>query len=862
MLPSDAKPAWGDVGPLRHALSGIRVVELAEGIAGGYCGKLFADLGAEVVKIERPSGDSLRQCPVGPAGPGGRYRGGAFLHLNTNKHSVLLDTNHDGQVQLERWIGGADVVIESTEAATPGQLSTWGLTWAAVHEQAPRVSVVSVTGFGTTGPYAGYRWDDIIAQAVSGTLLLQGRTDQDPLRLPGYLGLYFVGHVAALGALAAVARAGGTGLGSFVDCSAMEALASVPARQAPVLSLQYRGGIPPATDLVASTATLIPTGVFPCGDGYMAMMSTPQQLGEMLDVLDDEQVRAVFAHPDAFERPETKEVLDVVVYTWLLGRTRAEATAEAQDAGWPLAGINSPEEVLNANHLHQRGFWVHADDPAAGSLDLPGPWCRFAEGGWALRRLAPDVDQHDLDEPAARAESGSPPARPSRSTGSTGSAAPAAPAAPPPSPPLDGIRVVDLTTVWAGPYATMLLADLGAEVIRVENPWVLPPTTKGYHARPVLSNPGFLGSMYGPVAAGQPDRPWNRHAMNNSLARNKLSCTIDTRRPEGRELVMRLAEGSDVFIENFKTSGLAHIGISVSELQARNPKLIIVRMPPAGLTGDWSGYTGFGAQFDGLTGLLWLSGHRGADLTSSPATTYMDAASGPAAAWATLAALRYRAATGRGQVVEVAQSENIINHLGDILVDMQLGLAPERLGNRDRWKAPQGLYRCRGEQAWIAISVANDEAWRSLANAIGQPELGSDPRFADVPSRLAWHDELDKLIEAWSLERAPQEAFHVLQRAGVAAGPLLDDQAFVHDPQVVDRQWLQPLHSADVGTHLHPGLAFRGVPQVWRRGSPVLGEDNEYVYKELLGVSDSDFERYRKEQILADDYLAPDGTPY
>jgi crotonobetainyl-CoA:carnitine CoA-transferase CaiB-like acyl-CoA transferase len=470
------------------------------------------------------------------------------------------------------------------------------------------------------------------------------------------------------------------------------------------------------------------------------------------------------------------------------------------------------------------------------------------------------LGQHQADEPATPAPA---------PAASNGEAPRPAPAPPPPAapgaaelPPLDGVRVVDLTTVWAGPYATMLLADLGAEVIRVENPWVLPPTTKGYRARPVLTNPGFLGSMYGPVAPGQPDRPWNRHAMNNSLARNKLSCTIDTRQAEGRELVMRLAEVSDVFIENFKASGLAHMGIQISELQARNPQLIVVRMPPAGLTGDWSGYTGFGAQFDGLTGLLWLLGHRGADLTSSPATTYMDAASGPAGAFATIAALRYRAATGRGQLIEVAQSENIINHLGDILVDMQLGLAPERLGNRDRWNAPQGLYRCRGEQSWVAVSVADDEAWRALATAIGEPELGSDPRFAGATGRMARHDELDKLIEAWTTERTPAEAFHALQAAGVAAGPLLGDEAFVDDAQIRARQWLHPLHSADVGTHLHPGFAFRGVPQVWRRGSPVLGEDNEYIYKQLLGVSDADFERYRQMKMLADDYLAPDGTPY
>ena len=297
-----------------------------------------------------------------------------------------------------------------------------------------------------------------------------------------------------------------------------------------------------------------------------------------------------------------------------------------------------------------------------------------------------------------------------------------------PTPPLSGIRIVDLTTVWSGPYATLLLADLGAEVIRVENPWVLPPTTKGYEARPTISNLGFLGSMYGPGVPDRPDRPWNRHAMNNSLARNKLSCTIDTRRPEGRELLLRLADRSDVFIDNFRAGGLSRIGLHASELQARNPRLVVVQMPATGLTGEWAGYTGFGAQFDGLTGMLWLCGPLDSELMTSPGTTYMDAASGPGAAFAVMAALRYRQGTGRGQFVEFDQSENILNHLGDVFVDCQLGVAPRRWGNRDPWRAPQGLYRCRGEEQWLAISVGDDAAWRALAGAMGREELG--PRSA------------------------------------------------------------------------------------------------------------------------------------
>ena len=203
--------------------------------------------------------------------------------------------------------------------------------------------------------------------------------------------------MAALGALAAVVSAESTEQGCFVDCAAVEALATLPARATTLLAYQYRDGAPGPSLVDAASETLIPSGVHPCADGYVAMMSTPQQLGEMLEVLDDDALRAAFARPDAFERGETKEAIDAALYPWLLARTRAEATAEAQRAGWPLAGVNTPAEVLEAEHLCQRGFWVHTDDPGRVRSNLPGPPCRFAEGGWSIRRLAPDLGEHDHD---------------------------------------------------------------------------------------------------------------------------------------------------------------------------------------------------------------------------------------------------------------------------------------------------------------------------------------------------------------------------------------------------------------------------------------------------------------------------------
>jgi crotonobetainyl-CoA:carnitine CoA-transferase CaiB-like acyl-CoA transferase len=567
----------------------------------------------------------------------------------------------------------------------------------------------------------------------------------------------------------------------------------------------------------------------------------------MLAVLDDDDLRAAFAYPDAMTRGETKEILDAALYPWLLSHTRAELTAVAQAAGWPFAGVNAPAEVLGADHLHQRGYWVETVGPAGEPMWLPGPPYRLAEGGWRFHRGAPALAEDDVtasDSPVAPA--------PARARGP----------ADPGSPPLRGIRVLDLTTVWSGPFLTLLLADLGAEVIRLENPSVFPPTTKGYVPRPAdIASLGHLLGMYAPAVEGRPDRPYNRHAMNNSIARNKLSCTLDPRRPEGRDLLLRLVEQSDVFVENLKTSALHRMGIHESELLERNPRLIVVRVPPAGLTGDWAHYSGFGAQFDGLSGLAWITGHHDSELVDTPATTYMDAATGPAGAFAVLAALHYREGTGRGQLVEVAQIENVIAHLGDVYADLQLGIEPRRFGNRDAHRAPQGIYRARGECRWLALTVDGDEAWAALAALMGRAELASDARFSRADARLAHVDDLDGVVGAWVAEQDVVEAFHALQAAGVAAAPVLDEALLAADPNVAHRGWLRPLASTDVGSFLHTGPAFAGVPQAWDRGAPVLGEDNEYVFKKVLGLDDDTYRALAAAGVIVDDYLDADGNP-
>jgi crotonobetainyl-CoA:carnitine CoA-transferase CaiB-like acyl-CoA transferase len=812
---------------MRQLLSDVTVLELANDPAGSYCGKVFADLGADVVKVETPAGDPQREHPE-------RYQ-----HLNTNKRAVRIADDDAGRAQLLDLAGAVDVVIESKGA---GDLAGFGLDRAEVRDRFPHLVVTTISGFGTTGPYADYTWSDLTAQTAAWVTFPQGRSLDVPVRTPRVAALCSVGHTAAVGALAGARRARASGAGAHVDVAAFEALGSIPARVCRYLGWEYAEHEP--LGLAANAAdTLLPVGVFPCADGYVSMMSTPQQLKEMLEVLDDDALKEAFARPDAFSNPETKEILDIALYPWLFEHTRAEATAKAQAGQWPLAGVYSPAEVMDADHFHQRGFWVDCDDPVLGRVLLAGAPYRFDEGGWRLHRPAPAPPT----EPRVELRR---PERPATGTRS------------PETPPLRGIRVLDFTTVWSGPYLTQLLADHGAEVIRVENPSVFPPTTKGYLPRPPDTMLlGSLLSMYAPAVEGVDDRPYNRHAMNNSIARNKLSCTIDPRRPEGLELLMRLVEQSDVFVENLKMSTLHQIGIHESQLLDRNPRLLVLRIPPAGLTGDYANYTGFGAQFDGLSGFAQLIGHHDGPMVETPATMYMDAATGPAGAFAVLAGLHYRDATGRGQLIELAQIENVLSQLGDAFVDVQLGRDTPREGNRDPEQAPQGIYVCNEQESWLAITARNDAEWRALARVIGRADLLDDPRFATVAGRYEHHDELDRAISEWTATQELTAAFHTLQQAGVTAAPQFTEAMLADDPHVAAREWIRPMTSRDVGTYPHIGYAFQGLPQVWDRGAPVLGEDNDYVFRKLLQLDDEEYQRLADAKVIVDDYLDADMNP-
>jgi len=399
--------------------------------------------------------------------------------------------------------------------------------------------------------------------------------------------------------------------------------------------------------------------------------------------------------------------------------------------------------------------------------------------------------------------------------------------------PLYGVRILDLTMAWAGPYATRLLGDMGAEVIKVE----------------AVNNWDLLRSF-----TGQPptvERVWDKSPYFNHVNRDKYGCVLDLSQEKGRELFLRLAAISDVVIENFRAEVMENLGLTYETLSAANPQLIVVSMPGHGSTGPERDFIAYGTNVEQLSGLCHLTGYEGGP-PQKTGISYGDPMAGIAAAGAIALALWDRRRSGRGQYVEVAQRENLINMIGEQVVAYSMtGREPARRGNRDSSMAPHGCYPCRGEDQWLTIACEDDAQFAALCQAMGRPELASDARFADVVSRYRNQDALDGEIAAWTRVQSKEEAAEALQAAGVPASPVLSAPEVFEDPHLRARGFFETVaHSvAGVWEVEGPHWRFSEAPAHIRLPAPAFGEHNGYVFRELLGLSEDEVARLEAEGV-------------
>jgi len=427
--------------------------------------------------------------------------------------------------------------------------------------------------------------------------------------------------------------------------------------------------------------------------------------------------------------------------------------------------------------------------------------------------------------------------------------------------PLEGIRVVDITVIYAGPFATMNLADWGAEVIRVESIKHFQVLTRGGMARPpqeIVSNPVRTGGLATYCKRDVSFRPWNRWTLFNAHARNKLSCTMDLTQPKGKELFKNLIEVSDVFPESNAPHVTENLGLTYDVLKAVNPKLIMLSMPGFGSYGPYKYYRSLGVHQECFIGHTFLRGYPDSDPSTTTTLYHADEAAGATAALAVLMALYYRNRTGKGQFIDMAQAEATMPHLGEAIMDYTMNKRVQTSsGNRLPGAAPCGCYQCQDEDRWINITVTSDEEWEGLCRAMHNPEWTKDEKFSDSLSREKNQDEMDKYIQEWTKKYNHYDLMHILQNEGVPAGPVIFEDDAYTDPHLKERGFFEEMHHEECGTHLYPGLSWRmsKTPNRLRLPPVRLGEHNEYVYKQILKISDKEYEELEKEGHIGMDYV-------
>jgi crotonobetainyl-CoA:carnitine CoA-transferase CaiB-like acyl-CoA transferase len=765
-----------------------RVLEISddEG-AAAWCGQLFARAGFEVTKAE-----SARRPAPDPA---------SDVFLNAGKSRVAAEL---GSAELLVLAAGHDLVVTDASVADTRQHGLLDL---------PAEIVASITPFGLTGPYAGWAATDATLMALGGHTFLSGDAGRAPLTMPGRYPAYQAGNfafVAAGASLLARAR-------SRIEVSVLECLATLH---------QFTDTMWTEDGIIRSRhgnrwENLYPLTLLPARDGWVQVNITPGFWAPFTKMIGREELSAD-GHPWTVSENRVRDAdeIDRVILEAIGSWPKERVFREGQGT-WrvPVGYVQTMREVLDDPHLAERKFWQPGSGPAGpagGPVVVPGSPYRFH----------PHAAQPASPEPARKASGQETPAR--QHGGEL---------------PLHGIRILDMSHVWAGPLAARLLADLGADVIKVDAPGrragALAPADPGEAAAPGL-------------------RPWNRQPLNNKLNRNRRSLGVDLKAPEGRDIFLRLAERADLVIENFSARVLPSLGLGQEVLAQRNPRLVHVAMPGFGLSGPYAPYVAFGPSTEPMTGLGALMGYSD-DQPRVPSTAVLDAMSGTLAAVAAIDALLARQRTGAGSLVELSQHEGGILYYGEYQVRRQLdGREPPRPGNADPACAPSGIYRCAGADEWIAVAARTEEQWRSLATLAGAG-WGDDDRFAGMDARIAHREVLDGAIGDVTRRWDKFELMSALQQAGVAAGAVLSAPEWLSDPHLQARDYYSHLADADRPPRVGDGLPvlINGRRDYgWWRRAPMLGEHNTEILEEL-GFTASDIRALEQRGIIAD---RPPGT--
>jgi crotonobetainyl-CoA:carnitine CoA-transferase CaiB-like acyl-CoA transferase len=763
-------------------LTGVRVVEFADRYSVGYAGKLLAELGADVVRLTKP--ESAQRDVTETVAVAGVTAEDARVYLHRRKR--MLPSTAPGAADT---LALADIVLvddpQSLEllAATPAQV------------------VVCCTPFGLDGPYAGRRANDINLSAFAGVSWQVGSADGTPVANPALLGVTQAGLAAAIGAVAGLLHRDRVGEGQLVDVGEYECLATV--HMAGLYSLYPYGG--EATRRMGRRKRgPYPYGIFRCKDGWVCMVFLRgRQWSALLDAMGSPEWAKDprFADRRRIGYEHADEV-DALIAPWLLERTRAELLALGMVRGIPIGPLYRPEELRDNPQLAERGFF----DPELVLPQLPAVGERY-----------PGPTGRGIGASAAAAEE------------------PSGPGA------LAGLRVLDLGRVVAGSVVSQVMADLGADVVKVESRSYLDSAREGVPIVPELDGPMAMNLM--------------PHFHNAN--RGKRSLTLDLRNDVGKSVFERLLATSDVLVENFRPGTLDRLGYSTKRLQELRPGLVTVSVSAAGQSGELTALTGYATQATAMSGLDSLCQDESGETVGMVTLNFGDPAAGLFGTLLGLAGVRTQRASGDGTSFDVSMIEASAMHIGPLLGALD---RERRDGVRvdDPRFGPTGMYPSAGEDRWISVSVATSADGLALCAVVGGQDLyqryvALDGRPADA--RLI--AQLDDALRAWAAGRDDRAAFDLLQAAGVPSAPVFTVGDLFTDPHARARGNVVDVPHELLGTLPVYGFPFRmsRTPLQIRSRAPDLGEHSLAVLAEL-GYTPTEIDGLRAAGALDDDRAA------
>ena len=811
MTPSEKEARAAD-----RPFAGFRVIELAEGVAGPYCGKLLADLGADVIKVEPPAGDRTRRATGGdPAKALDPEGSPLFLYCNTSKRGIVLDLDDDGDRELfGALLGDAAVLITDRQPPV---------------EAPDDLIVAAVTPYGLAGPRAAAPAGELTLTHGGGLVnqmpVRSRDVDRAPVTLGGHQAGYHAGLVAALAVASLLYGRRHGGDGARVDVSIQDVMVSMVA---PLLaSARYH----------ETTWSRVPDrppamGRLRTSDGYV-----------ILNAFDDHHFvlfRELMGNPSWCAGDEWKDMayrshhlMEIApqVDAWALEQKRDDLYHRAARLGIPVGPIHDAADVMAYEQYAARDYFTLVDHPSTGPKRYAGWPYRMGASKPRVSRPAPLLDEHAAE---IRGELNGNAAGARTSIASSGGETAAA--ATGPALPLEGIRVAEFAWVWAGPYAGVLLSTLGAEVIKVEGPKRLDLTRRSVVWPRAEEAPLKIG----------PDAGMAFNTMNL----NKRSLALDLSQAEGRELALRLAAECDVIYDNMRPGAMVKLGLDYENLREANPDLIVASSSGRGHGGPETEYLGYAMVHQGVAGGAYISGypddhptHSGGDVDLMNAITL---------AFSIVAALHHRERSGEGQFIDYSQCEGVSSILGEVLLEYEMtGKIPERAGNAHRSSAPHSVYRCWGIDRWLAIEVHSDEEFARLAATMDRSELAEDPLFATAAARKRNEAELDRIIGDWTRERDRDWLARELLGAGVAAAPSRDARDLYADSHLRARGSFATVEHPEWGDLELVGPPFRIEGRdLSPRRAPLLGEHTDAILGGLLGLSAEELDDYRRRGIV------------